>query len=366
MSKEQKFPKYPPASILKFFERFRFFLNRFARKLTPPNVAIIELTQNFYVSRAIGVAAEYNLAEIIGNNKLPVSDIAKESETNEEALYRLMRMLSSQGIFKELPNKYFKNNNLSKTLLDRNNSMRHMIIHQVNGINWNMFEELNYVVKTGKNAAEKILGMDVFSYLEKNPDKNEIYNHAMTNSSLMLSYAILSEYSFKKSNKIIDIGGGQGTLLAMILSKYKHITGSIFDLPHVVKDVNKIANEYDINDRLEAISGNFFESVPTGADTYMLKSIIHNLSDDQCASLLKKIKKVLPYNGKILIIEPIVEDNNRYSFAKLYDIQMLVGRSGGKERTKEEYGTIIKDAGLKLNRIVQTAAPFSILEINRN
>ncbi|HAF28761.1 MAG TPA: methyltransferase [Bacteroidales bacterium] len=363
MQDKIRIPKYPPAKILKIFENFRYFLVRLSRKLTPANVAIIEMVQGFYVTRAIGVAAELNLAEHLKEYEKPISELALLSNSHEESLYRLMRMLASQGIFIEKRNKMFANNRLSNTLLNRKDSMRHMVIHQVNGINWKMFEELNHVVKTGENAAQKILGMDVFKYLEKKPDKNEIYNQAMTNSSLMLSYAILSEYNFSRANTIIDIGGGQGILLSMILNKYKKIKGIVFDLPHVIEGAQAIAEQYGVSDRLETISGNFFENVPQGGDMYFLKSIVHNLSDDQCIEILKKIKAVLPENGKILIFEPIIENDNTYSFAKLYDIQMLVGRNGGKERTKEEFKMIIEQSGLKLNKIIKTAAPFCILEL---
>ncbi|MCK5169430.1 MAG: methyltransferase domain-containing protein [Bacteroidales bacterium] len=365
MQQKLKTPKYPPAKILKIFERFRYFLVRLSRQLTPANVTIIEMVQGFYVTRAIGVAADLNLAEYLKNDEKSIIELAKLTKAHKESLYRLMRMLVSQGIFIEKKNHVFANNRLSRTMLDQQNSMRHMIIHQVNSINWNMFEELDYVVKTGKNAAQKVLGMDVFEYLEKNPDRNEIYNQAMTNSSTMLSYAILSEYNFSKAKNIIDIGGGQGILLSMILHKYPKISGAIFDLPHVVEGAKEIANQFKVSDRLDTISGNFFENIPAGSDMYFLKSIIHNLSDEQCIKLLKDIKTILPENGKILIFEPIIENNNRYSFAKLYDIQMLVGRSGGKERTRKEFEEIIQQSGLKLNRIIQTAAPFSIIEVKK-
>ncbi len=365
MQNNIRIPKYPSAKILKVFERFRFFLVRLSRKLTPANVAIIEMVQGFYVTKAIGVAADLNLAEYLIHGPKPIAELAQLSNSHEESLYRLMRMLASQEVFIEKENKIFVNNRLSKTLLDRTDSMRHMVIHQVNGINWKMFEELDHVVKTGENAAQKVLGMDVFEYLEKNPEKNSIYNDAMTNSSLMLSYAILSEYNFCKANTIIDIGGGQGMLLAMILYKYHSIKGKVFDLPHVVEGAIKIAKEYNVEDRLETIAGNFFETIPEGGDMYFLKSIIHNLSDEQCIDLLKRIGQVLPSNGKILVFEPIIKNNNRYSFAKLYDIQMLVGRSGGKERTKEEFIDIVKKADLKLHKIIETAAPFSIIEIKK-
>ncbi len=367
MQKNIKIPKYPPVQILKVFERFRYFLVWLSKKLTPANIAIIEMAQGFYVARAIGIAAHLNLAEHIGDKKLSISELAGITNSHEDSLYRLMRMLASQGVFIEKNNKVFTNNRLSKTLLDKDNSMRHMIIHQVNSINWKMFEKLDYVVKTGKNVAQKVLGMDIFEYLEKNPDRNEIYNHAMTNSSLMLSYAILSEYSFKNANNIIDIGGGQGILLSMILTKYKHIQGKVFDLPHVTEGAQRIFDQYGVSNRTEIITGNFFKSIPQGGDLYMLKSIIHNLSDDQSISLLRDIRKVLDENSKILIFEPIIELDNRYSFAKLYDIQMLVSRSGGKERTLTEFENLIKSSGLKLNRVIRTAAPFSIIEvINQN
>ncbi len=365
MQQKVKIPKYPPAKILKIFERFRYFLVRLSRKLTPANVAIIEMVQGFYVTRAIGVATDLNLAEHLKNDEKSIIELAELTKTHKESLYRLMRMLVSQGIFIEKKNHFFANNKLSRTMLNQQNSMRHMIIHQINSINWKMFEELDHVIKTGENASEKVLGMDVFEYLEKNPDRNEIYNQAMTNSSIMLSYAILSEYNFSKVKNIIDIGGGQGILLAMILYKYKSIKGKVFDLPHVIEGVKKIFEQYGVSDRAETISGNFFETIPAGSDMYFLKNIIHNLSDDQSIDILKKIKTVLPTNGKILIFEPIIENNNRYSFAKLYDIQMLVSQNGGKERTREEFKEIIKQSGLKLNRIIQTAAPFSIIEVKK-
>ena len=117
-----------------------------------------------------------------------------------------------------------------------------------------------------------------------------------------------------------------------------------------------------VTDCADTISGNFFKNIPEGGDMYFLKSIIHNLSDNQCIHLLKVIKSVLHENGKILIFEPIVENNNHYSFAKLYDIQMFIGQSGGKERTLEEFTDMIEKSGLKLTRIIQTATRFQLLK----
>ncbi len=361
--KTNKIPKYPPVWFLKISNRFRHFLVRFARRFTAPNVTIIELVQNFYVARAIGVVAELNIAEHLKSGSKNIKDLANLSNSHEESLYRLLRMLVSQGIFIEKRNKVFEQNILSNTLINEPDSMRNMIIHQVNSINWKFFEELNNVVKTGENAAAKVIGMDIFDYLEANPEKNDTYNNAMNTTSLMLSYALVAEYNFKKTKCIVDIGGGQGVLLSIILNQNKHLTGKVFDLPHVVNGSKTIFEKYGVDERAELVSGSFFDFIPKGGDTYIMKSIIHFMSNEEGVNLLKMIKNVLPKNGKLLIVEPIIENHNRYSFAKLYDIQMMVGRSEGKERTHDEYKSLIEQAELKLNRVVHTAAPFSVIEV---
>ena len=363
MKKNIYIPKYPPAWFVKCFEYLRFFLTQLARKFTVPNMVVMEMIQGFYVSKAIGTAAELNLAELLKDGDKNITELAKLTHTHENSLYRLMRMLVSQGFFKEKSRGVFSQNRLSRALLNEQESMRYMAFHMVNGVNWNLFNELKNVVETGENAASKVLNTDVFSYLEANAEKNEIYNRAMSNSSVLLSRAVVSEYNFKNAKRIIDIGGGHGVLLSIILYKNKQLNGTVFDLSHVVEGANENFDKYGVRDRAEAVSGNFTESVPEGGDVYLMKSILHFLDDEQSIALLKKIKMVLPEKGKVLLIEAIVENNSMYSFAKLLDIQMMVGTEGGKERTIQEYNFIVERSGLRIKRVVKTVAPVSIIEL---
>ncbi len=363
MKKKVFIAKYPPARFVKCFEYLRFFLTQLARKFTVPNMIIMEMTQGFYVSKAIGTAAELNLAEHLKDGDKNIAALAKLTNTHENSLYRLMRMLVSQGVFKEKSHRVFSQNRLSRALLNKQESMRYMTFHMVNGVNWNLFGELKSVVETGENAATKVLNMDVFSYLEANPEKNEIYNRAMSNSSVLLSQAVVSEYNFKNAKHIIDIGGGHGVLLSIILHMNKHLKGTVFDLPHVVEGANENFDKYEVRNRAETVSGNFSEGVPEGGDIYLMKSIVHFLDDEQSIALLKKIKMVLPEKGKVLLIEAIVENNSMYSFAKLLDIQMMVGTKGGKERTYKEYKLLVEKAGFNIKRVVKTVAPISIIEL---
>ncbi len=356
---------YPPVWFVRIIEGFRFSLKRLILRLYPSNIAILEMAQGFYLSRAAGVAAELNLAEHIGTGMLTVSELSVKTGTHEHALYRMMRMLACHGVFREKQGRVFANNRLSESLFDMEGSMRYMVMHQVTGINWKLFEELGWVVRTGGNAAEKVLGTDVFTWLSRNPDRNLIYNEAMSQTSALLADGLLSAYRFKGVRKLFDIGGGHGVLLACILQEYPDMLGQVFDLPHVVDDAAIIARLYGVEDRMEIMAGNFYENVPEGADTYMMKNVVHILSDDQAVALLMKVKNVLPPDGRILIIEPIIGKPRYSSFATHYDLQMLLGRFEGRERTRDEYKEMIRASGMKLKHFHPTISPFYVLEVVR-
>ena len=208
MQKQERLPHYPPAGLIRVFNRFRYFLLRGYRRFTSPKVTILEMVQSFYVSKAIGVAAELNIAEFLKNGPLHYEELAQKTHSNARALYRLLRLLASQEIFKEIKPGVFRQTKLSTTLVDSADSMRYMILHQTSDLNWELFKELNYSVKSGEPAAKKILGKDLFQHLEENEERNERYNKAMSNTSKIASYAVISAYNFSNCSKIIDIGGG--------------------------------------------------------------------------------------------------------------------------------------------------------------
>lgn len=332
-------------------------------RLFPPGVTLIELSQGFFLSRAIGVAAELNLAGHLQKGENPLSELADLTNTNEEALYRLMRFLAGHGVFTEKIERVFVNNRLSCALIDGEGSVRSMVMQQVTGLNWKLMEELEWSVKTGENSAGKILETDVFTYLKNNPARNKVYNEAMSNTSSLIAGALLSVYSFKRSRVIVDVGGGSGVLLANILTEYPNITGIVFDLEHVVKEVDTTARAFGLEERLRPVSGSLYEEVPSGGDTYILKNVIHILTDEEASELLGKIKKELPDYGRVLIFETIIGKRNINKTSLKLDIQMMVGRPGAKERTKEQFKQLIEKQGLKINRIYRTVAPIQIIEV---
>jgi hypothetical protein len=355
-------PWVPPAGLFSIIKGLRTFFRKMQNVFIPPTVEVFEKAQQIWIAKALGVACELNLADILKTGPKTIEEIANESHTHPQSLCRLLRALAGEGIFKELPGKIFTNTRLSLALTSDPGSMKYMIQHQMNETNWNIIGKLNFSIATGQSAAREVLGTDIFDHLSKNTEKNELYNKAMTNTSVLSSTAILSAYSFRDLKCVVDIGGGEGHLLANILKKNRHLRGILFDFPHVVKNAGATFDQLGTGNRVQIVSGNFFETIPAGGDTYIMKNILHAFDDTTCIKLLKNIRSSMNDRVRLLIIETVISENNKPEFGKLFDLQMLLGTEGGKERTRKEFQYIIKESGFRLKKVIPTVSPFSIVE----
>jgi len=362
MKDRQKEITVPPVWVFSVISSLRNFFKQLYYKFIPANMAVFEKTQGFWIAKAIGVACELNLSEIIGSNKKTIEEIAKQSNTNVSALYRLMRALASEGVFKEISPKVFVNSNFSNALTEGSGNLKNMILHQTSKSNWELVNELKYSVISDTNAAQKLFGSDIFTHLENTPEKNKMYNKAMSETSRLSSASIVSAYSFNGIDTLADIGGGEGMLLCTILQKNQSINGVLFDLPHVVETASSMVEKFDLTERIQIIPGSFFENSLPGADAYLMKNILHAFDDKTCIQLLESIGKSMLGSGKILLIETVISEDNKVAFGKMLDLQMLIGTEKGKERTENEFRNIFETAGFRLNRVVKTVSPFCIIE----
>ncbi len=362
MKSKNDTPKFPPMWVFNLLSGFRRFLYNLYFRLIPPNVAVFEKAQRFWIAKAIGVACELNIADIIDSGHKSIDEIAEKCDADPDSLYRLMRALASDGIFKETDKKAFINTPQSNALKEGKGSMKYMIEHQLGETNLAMLPELTNSIKTGESVAHKLFGTDIFEHLKNHPDKNELYNKAMSNTSDIFSEVFVAYYDFSGIKKLIDVGGGEGYLISRILTDYPDMQGVVFDQSHVVKTGSKIFEKFGVRDRAEAVAGSIFEEIPSGGDGYIMKNILHIFDDKTCIRILKNIKSSMPANGMVLIAETVISEDNKPEFGKLFDLQMLIGTEGGKERTRKEFENILNEAGFKLNRIIDTVSPFSIVE----
>ena len=363
-SSELKYRKLPPVWVVKAIEVFRHFLLRIHRSTFPANVVLYEQIQSLWLAKAISVAAELGIADHIkAAGPLKTSELARLTKTNEDGLYRLMRALSGEGIFREQSQGVFGHSSLSRALESGKGSMKNMIIHHYGKLNWAMLGELRQSVANGNSAGKDILGMEIFEFLRNNPEEAAIFNHSMNDLSDIAIDPVLNAYSFKPFRHIVDVGGGKGMLLSAILFHYPHCKGTLFDLLTAVDEAPSFFGKYGVTDRASVITGSFFESMQEGADCYILKNVIHDFRDAEAILILRKIASAMAAGARVLLIETVVPGMNKPSFSRLLDIQMLVSFSGARERTVKEYSDLAIRSGLKLNRVIPTIAPLNILEL---
>jgi len=176
----------------------------------------------------------------------------------------------------------------------------------------------------------------------------------------------LESYDFKGVHVLVDLGGGEGTLLFQILQKYPDMEGIVFDFPHAVISAKSNAEKCGVEKRIKINSGDFFDGVPIGGDAYLLKNILHIFNDDDGIRLLKIIYKAMPEKGRILLVESVIKNDNKPAYGKILDLEMLTGTENGKERTEEEFRKLFGASGFAFSRIVKTVSPFSIIEAVKN
>jgi hypothetical protein len=357
--------KLPPYWLLSLLNSFRSGLRRLYRNSFPSNIVLYERFTFFWFLPAIRVAAELDIAGILAEGPKSIEELAARTGSDREALFRMMRALASQDIFKKRKDGLFENTPMSKALIDGKGSLRYMIMQHLGTLNWSVFNELSYSIKTGKPAFSKVFGKRIYDYLSERPEESALFDKSMTNLTEIAIGPILSAVNFSSYTVIADIGGGEGLLLSSILYKTKKLKGILFDLPEGMTGADAILQRFCVTERVQIIPGDFFKTAPAGADAYLLKNVLHNWSTAECIIILDNIRKVMPDHGRILILEMMLDEGNDASFGKLIDLQMLVFMEDGKERTRKEFESLLKQAGLKINRIIPTVAPISLIEAVR-
>jgi hypothetical protein len=212
-------------------------------------------------------------------------------------------------------------------------------------------------VRSGKTAIELVSGITNFiEYYRQEPVRAAVFNTAMSAMSNAHYAGVVDAYDFRSIRKLVDVGGGHGRLLSMILTAYPKMRGVLFDLPHVFEGGQRAIAEAGLSNRCEVVSGDFFRSVPTGGDAYIISRVIHNWADEKAIAILQVVRGAMPPKGLLLLFETMIRAGNRLSYPLLSDINMVI-RTGGCERSEAEYRALFKASGFKLTRAIETLSP---------
>ena len=336
--------------------------NSLAAETLPAHVQLINMSRGATMAAIIHAAAKLGIADHLASGAKTAEELAGPTRAHAPSLYRLLRTLASLGVFTEDAQHRFRLTPLGEALkTGAPGAARATVLTLAGRTFWRGLENFTYSVDTGKPGIEKAIGMPIFDYLATQPEEASLFSETMIGVHGDEPPAVAEAYDFSQIQTLMDVGGGSGNLLTTILGRHAGTRGILFDLPHVVEDAKPMIEARGVTDRVEIRSGSFFESVPPGADAYMLSHIIHDWPEEQCLTILRNVHRVMPPNGKLLLVEMVLPHGDEFHPGKVLDMIMLVG-PGGQERTEEEYRDLYEKAGFRLTRVVPTKSPVSVVE----
>ena len=315
----------------------------------------------YWISQAIHAAAKFRIADELRDGPKSIDEIAAATSTHPASLYRLLRALASCGIFAEAEPRHFSLTPLAEPLRSDVPGSKLALALMLGDEQFQAWAQIDYSIKTGEIAFDKVFGKPIFDYLSENPQKAEIFDAAMVGIHGRESDLIRDAYDFSDIGVLADIGGGNGSQLCGILNAHAGMKGILFDLPHVIERAKTPIEGAGLADRCALVSGNFFEAVPEGAHAYLMRHIIHDWDDGKAITILRNCHRAMPDDGRLLVVESVIPPGNAPFGGKFLDLVMML-IPGGKERTEEEYTTLFGEAGFSLSRVIPTTAEICIVE----
>jgi hypothetical protein len=323
---------------------------------------LLRLVNGYYVSQAIHVAATLGIADLLADGTRTSDELANEAGADPDALYRLLRALASVGVLHEGDGRAFSLTPVGELLrTDVPGSLHGWAAYAGRPYFWAAWAELLHSVRTGENAFRHVYGQDIWSYRADRPDESVLFDGAMKALTEASNAALIDAFDFSRFETLVDVGGGNGALLASVLASNPALRGVLFDQAHVVAGADQVLEAAGVADRCRIESGDFFAAVPEGGDAYLLKSIIHDWEDEESSAILRVVRAAMPVGAALLVVERDLGAPNEDAPTKFSDLNMLVG-PGGRERTQDEYASLFESTGFRLVGVTPTARTHAVFE----
>jgi O-methyltransferase domain/Dimerisation domain len=325
--------------------------------------AVLRMIQGLHISRAVYVAARLGVADLLAEGSRPASELAELTKAHAPSLYRVLRVLAALKVLHEQPGGRFALTPLGERLrTDVPGSLRNwaMLTDTVGGLL--PFDRVLDSVMTGEAGLKLAYNDTWIDFLAKHPTAAVNFQAAMSERTAAFAPSVATAYDFSRMTRVVDVGGGRGTLLAAVLAEGTHLQGVVFDLPEGVAKAAETLRAAGVANRCAIESGDFFAAVPSGADGYLLANVLHDWDDERSITILRNCRQAMSEGGRVLIVERMIFSDPEQSIPTLLsDLNMLV-LTGGQERTEEEYARLLAGADLRLTRVLPVAYPYGVFE----
>ena len=332
-----------------------------------PRIPMLQqLVFGFFPSAVLSVAVQLRIPDLVAGGPRSNDDLAGATDTDPPSLYRLLRALAYLGILEETERRHFGLTDMGQLLRsDVPGSMAATTQLFCGEHSWRAWGDLMAGVQTGKPSYERGIVSEPFVEFGENVEGSTNFNQAMSEGTRREAPGVTEAYDFSQFSTLVDVGGGDGTLLAAILAATPGMQGVLLDTAPGTAQAAERLRAAGVGDRCQVVVGDFFDAVPAGADAYIMKSVIHDWDDDRCVTILSNCRQAMKAEGKVLVLEPVLPAVVKPSFARLgvimSDLNMLVN-TGGKERTEDEFASLLEASGLAMTGLTRVAKP-SILSV---
>ena len=326
-----------------------------------PSAALIKMIDGYRASQLLYVAAELGLADLLKDGPMHYADLAAACGAQPRRLYRVLRAMTSLGIFTRLPGDRVELNALTKLLQkDTPGSLRAWAIFagQQHMPSWG---QLLHSVKTGETGFERVFGMNAWEYREKYPEARRVFQSATSSRNLPTAQAIAAAYDFSQFQRVVDIGGGKGIVTAAILQAHPSVRAVVIDLEVALRGAKEYLQSLGLSDRCEFVVGDFLDSVSARGDCFLLSRVLHDWDDEQALQILANCRRAMQPGHKILIVDRVLEPEGPDPEGALADLSMMVV-NGGRERTLAEFQMLLSSAGFAYTNLIPTHSLVQIVQ----
>jgi hypothetical protein len=355
--------RLPPRFLVKLVLGLRRLLIHVANLMVPPQLPLFELATGVSHTQMLATAARLRIADLLAEAPLDAAGLARRTARDVDAMERMMRALITLGVFTRRSDGRFANNRLSLGLLSaRVGTFRDFADYFGSASNVGAWADFDRTLTSGKNAFERVHGMSVWDWFDRNPHERTVFAAAMGAMTTLDAPGVARAYPFHEVQRVCDVAGSRGVLLAEVLAHHRHLQGVLFDNAEVLASAPELMGARGVSERVELQPGNFFERVPEGCDAYLLKNILHDWDDARSIAILRNVRRAMRPGHRLLVIELMVERDTTEGIGPLSDVQMMMVCNEGRERGRDDFARLFAHAGFELRQVMPTATLMSIVE----